>query len=137
MGAAGRAFAIVLLSCGAVGLAGGRRSPVRLFGFRGLEGEIKFEYESETRENTSKQSGSTTRTTDERLREMFDLGWRGYIYHPRFLEYQASMGLRLEQGEVSTTSPGARPSSSAGEPLNRPPRNRSGRSSTGRRGTRR
>ncbi len=68
--------------------------------------ETELRYESENREITSKEDGSTSRYSTTRFHEILDLGFRSYLYHPRLLELSGKVGLDVEQSQADLRTPG-------------------------------
>jgi hypothetical protein len=103
---AGGAFAAVLALTGATGLAGQAGPPVRWLGIKDFGVDVELRYESEDRERTGKETESRTRFSDRSFHEIFELSWKGYLYHPRFVDFSATLGFDVEQSRVSLETPG-------------------------------
>ena len=97
---------MAVLLAGAVGLAQQRTGETRLLSLDLFSAETELRYETENREQTSKQDGSTTRYSTTRFHELLDLGFRGYLYHPRLLEFSGKVGFNIEQSQTSISTPG-------------------------------
>ena len=94
------------LLAGATGLAGQPGAGVQMLRLGDFTADAEFGYESENRETTSKQDGSTTRYSTTRFHEILNLGFRGYSYHPRLLEFSGTVGVNIEQSQADLRTPG-------------------------------
>jgi hypothetical protein len=79
--------------------------PVRWLAFRDVGGSVEGRYESEERDRETKSTGTGVFFSDRRLHEILTLETEGYVYHPRFLDWRAAVGIDLEQARVDVKSP--------------------------------
>jgi hypothetical protein len=75
------------------------------FALNNFHGDVELRYDLEGDSLRDKELGVTTKTTEEEFDEIMTLSGDGFVYHPRFLRYNAAVGLDLEQGVWSIESP--------------------------------
>ena len=100
------ACAAVLLLAAARALAQQPQPELRWLAARDLTAQLELRYESDDRQRQEKNSSLTTQFTNTRFHEIFTLGMRGYVYHPRFLDFSARLGFDIQQTDVSVSAPG-------------------------------
>jgi len=79
--------------------------PVQWLAFGDIGATLELQYEAEERDLRSKEGGTIVFFRDERFHEILTLDTRGYVYHPRFLDFRASIGVELEQADVTVNQP--------------------------------
>lgn len=95
---------MVLWATAGLAVAGGRGAPVRLLGIREFNFDVELRYEQEQERHESKAGGPPSGYREKSFHEIFNFAWRGYIYHPRFLDFSAAFGFDVEQTGVDVES---------------------------------
>ncbi|MBM4038393.1 MAG: hypothetical protein FJ290_07755 [Planctomycetes bacterium] len=100
-----RALVLAALLGGATGL--GQQAPsTRLLRLGDFSAATEVLYETTNRKYTTKQGGATTQYSTSGFHTLLDLGFRGYAYHPRLLDFSGTIGFELDRANSSITTPG-------------------------------
>jgi hypothetical protein len=75
------------------------------FGLNNFHGDVELRYDFDEDSLRDKELSATTKTTEQEFDEIMTLSMDGFLYHPRFLLYNAAVGLDLEQGTWSIDTP--------------------------------
>ena len=78
---------------------------LRLFGVNNFHGDLEMRYDLQQDYLRDKELPATTQTVNQQFDEIMTLSLDGFILHPRFLDYKASVGLDLTQGFARVESP--------------------------------
>lgn len=102
----GWALTLLTLLATATAATRGTQEGFRLLGIRSFEADLELQSLYENRRYTEKAGNTTREFTQLSFHEILTLGWRGYVYHPRLLEFAATFAFDVEQSQAETRLPG-------------------------------